>query len=106
MLEGLVGGGHSKVSTSSIYEKPARPLGALGPDSFTFAMRVKGLMVAAVSLLGEPQQSIVFEDVTMYFIKQKWASLTLTQKALYDTAEDLAQVSCLGLSPSQFSLPS
>lgn len=95
------------VSTSSMYEKPARPLGALDPDSFTFAMRVKDLVMAAVSLLGELQQSIVLEDVTMYYTKQKWASLTLTQKALYDgVEEDFTQVAWLGLSPNQLSLPS
>lgn len=65
------------VSSSSVYEKPERPLGALGPDSFTFAVRVKGLVMAAVSLLGEPQQSCLKMIVTMFFIEQKWASLTL-----------------------------
>ena len=48
MLEVLVGGGHSMVSTAFIYEKPVSPLGGLGPDSFTFTVRVKCMVTAAV----------------------------------------------------------
>lgn len=59
--------------------------------------------MAAVSLRGEPQESVIFEDVTMCGIKQKGASLALAQNVL-DRAvvlEKLAHVAFLGLFPHQ-----
>lgn len=59
--------------------------------------------MAAVSLTDEPQESVIFEDVTMCVIKQKGASLPLTQKVL-DRAvmmEKLVHVVFLGLFPNQ-----
>lgn len=51
--------GHCVASSPSICEKLARTLGALGPDSFSFTTRVKDLMMAVVSLMGEPQEPVI-----------------------------------------------
>ena len=86
------------VSSPSICDKLARTVGALGPGSLTFTTRIKNVVIASVSLRGEPQESVIFEDVTMCVIKQKGTSLALTQKVL-DRAvmlEDLAHVAFLG----------
>ncbi|XP_021061571.1 KRAB domain-containing protein 1 [Mus pahari] len=55
-------------------------------------------MMEDISIKAEPQESVIFEDVAVYFTEQELASLTLDQKALYKEAvlENFAHVAFLG----------
>ncbi|EDL76810.1 rCG25329, isoform CRA_a [Rattus norvegicus] len=55
-------------------------------------------MMKDISIKTEPQESVRFEDVAVYFTEQELASFTLDQKALYKEVvlENVAHVAFLG----------